>query len=67
MANSGPLDVNETLEAVGNFITKFIPREDTQKALEEYWCIVALNEEALESTKRGSSLCTTANHPASVD
>jgi hypothetical protein len=41
--NTAPLDVEESIEAVSNFILNFIPKIEIQKELEEYWCIIALN------------------------
>lgn len=41
--NTATLNVEQTIETVGNFVLSFVPKVDIQKELEEYWCIVALN------------------------
>jgi hypothetical protein len=66
MAHSNePLQVEETIETVGNFMLNFIPKVDVRKELEEYWCIVALNEEGLFSSKDSSKLCSFSNNISS--
>lgn len=65
--NTATLNVEQTVETVGNFMLSFIPKVDIQKELEEYWCIVALNEEVLLSSQEGNKLCTGTNISTIVD
>lgn len=58
MAESGPLEPEEVLDTVANFALSFIPPPNISKELEEYWCIVVLNEDALELSEGGSQLCS---------
>lgn len=65
--DTSTLNVEQTVETVGNFILKFIPKEEIQRELEEYWCIVALNEELLFNTQSGISFCTSPTVNSFVD
>ena len=60
------LNVEDTVETVSNFMLGFIPKADIQKELEEHWCIVALNEEALFRFRESSSFCSSGNNISSA-
>lgn len=65
--NTDTLNVEQTIETVGNFVLNFIPKVDIQKELEEYWCIVALNEDSLFSAQEGNKFCSYTNVNTFVD
>lgn len=46
------------MDNVVNYVKLFVPEEETQHELEEFWCIVGLNEFALNNASSGVCSCS---------
>jgi len=66
MVGSDTLKAEEVVNTVANFLLSFLTPANVEKELEEFWCIVALNEDTLHVEDQFCS-CSTNTSIGSYD